>query len=101
MTSYGTIPDEHAIMPELDHELATYRRELPRLLTAEGRFVQIMGDQVAGVFDAEEDALEAGYDRFGLDTPFFVKQIVANEKPFFIPTALLVRHAASDSAHSA
>ena len=88
-------------MPELDCELATYQRELPRLLAEQGRFVLIKGDQVAGVFDIEDDALEAGYDWFGLDTPFFVKQIVANEKPVFIPTAFQVRHAATDAADSA
>jgi hypothetical protein len=65
-------------------ELETYRRELPNLLGHEGKFVLIQGDRVESVHDTEEDALRAGYDRFGL-APFFVKEIRAVEKPVFIP----------------
>jgi hypothetical protein len=61
-------------------EWAAYQRELPGLLAAghEGKYVLIRGDDLEGVFDTQEDALNAGYDKFGL-TPFFVHQIWAVE----------------------
>ena len=65
----------------LELELATYRKNLPALLQQEGKFVLIRQDQVIGVFATQEDALAAGYDRFGLDAPFFIRQIKAVEAP--------------------
>ena len=35
----------------LELELETYKRKLPELLDAEGKFVLIRGDEVAGVLD--------------------------------------------------
>ena len=64
----------------LEQELETYRRELPRLLEDEGRFVLVHGHEVAGVFSTFEDAMAAGYDRYGLD-PFLVHKIQAVERP--------------------
>jgi hypothetical protein len=63
----------------LEKEQATYLRELPALLAAEGTFVLIQGDRVAGVYDTYNDALKIGYREFKLD-PFFIKQITAVEK---------------------
>jgi hypothetical protein len=68
----------------LERELDTYRRELPRLLQDEGKFVLVHGDEVAGVYDTEESAVEAGDDRFGLE-PFLVKQISRSEEPRLVP----------------
>jgi hypothetical protein len=70
---------------ELDRELQTYRRELPRLLAAghEGKFALVHGDTV-DVFGAEEDAVQAGDERFGLE-PFLVKQILQSERHYFVP----------------
>ncbi|MBM3981887.1 MAG: hypothetical protein FJ304_16770 [Planctomycetes bacterium] len=70
----------------LEREMEVFRRELPALLadpTNIGRTVLIGGDPpaVAGVNLAEEDALAAGYERFGLWAAFLVKQIVPNEAP--------------------
>lgn len=65
----------------LEKEVATYRRVLPQLLAQEGKFVLIQGDLVAGVFESREEALDAGYDRFGFATPFLVQQIRADEQP--------------------
>jgi hypothetical protein len=53
-TSPGTVGNTDAIRAEI----ATYRRELRRLL-AEGhaeRFVLIKGDEVIGVWDTSDDA---------------------------------------------
>jgi hypothetical protein len=69
----------------LERELETYRREVARLL-AEGhrdKFALIKGEQVDSVWDTQDDALRAGYDRFGLDEPFMVKQIKDAEKVYY------------------
>ena len=59
-----------------EREIATYLRELPRLL-AEGQarqHVLIKGDEIVGVWEAPADAIQAGCERFGLE-PIFVKTI--------------------------
>jgi hypothetical protein len=58
----------------LEKELETYQRELPSLLSHEGKYVLIHDTQVAGFWDTYEDALQAGYTRFKL-TPFLVKRV--------------------------
>jgi hypothetical protein len=66
---------------ELDHEMETYRKHLPALLEKDaGRFVLIHGDDLIGVFDTKEKALEAGYERW-LFEAFLVDEIVAEKKP--------------------
>ena len=67
----------------LEQEQQTYERELPKLLSAEGKYALIKGDAVAGTFDTYPDALKAGYDRFGLD-PFLVKPIRVVEQVQFV-----------------
>jgi hypothetical protein len=57
-------------------EIATYVRELPRLLE-EGhawRHALIKGDEVLSIWDTQGDAMQAGRERFGLD-PICVKTI--------------------------
>jgi hypothetical protein len=63
----------------LDKEQETYQRELPALLQHEGKFVLIQEDKIAGIFGAYEDAIQAGYGAFGLNS-FMVKQIRAAEQ---------------------
>ncbi len=60
----------------LERELASYRRELPRLLEEgeSGRFAVIEGDAVLSTWDTYRDALQYGYERFG-DHPFMVQRI--------------------------
>jgi hypothetical protein len=58
----------------LEREIKTYKDKLPELQASEGKFVLISGDTVSGIFDSYQDALAAGYERFGM-TPFLVKQI--------------------------
>lgn len=57
-------------------EIATYRRELPRLLQEgeAGRYALIKGDEVLSVWDTQRDVLQAGRERFGL-APIFVQEI--------------------------
>ncbi len=66
----------------LETELSIYRREHQRLLAEgnEGKYVVIKGTVVAGIYDECEQALAAGYERFGIE-PFLAKQILAVEKP--------------------
>jgi hypothetical protein len=68
----------------LERELETYRNNLPELKADhEGRFALIRGDQVVDVFSSYDDALKAGYEKFGLK-PFLVKKIQAVEQALFI-----------------
>ena len=63
----------------LEKELATYERKLPELLAHEGKFVLVHGDEVHGLWDTYENALQAGYQQFGL-TSFLVKRIQGVEQ---------------------
>ena len=64
----------------LEKEMETFKAELPRLIAeAQGKFALVREDKVEGVYDTFQDAVKAGYDKFGL-TPFMVKQIVATER---------------------
>lgn len=67
----------------LEKELATYHEKLPELKAEEGKFVLVHGDEVVATFAAAEDAIKAGYEKFGLK-PFLVKQIRAIELVQFI-----------------
>lgn len=66
----------------LERELETYARQLQTLLAdeGEGKFVLIQGDDVIDMFGTYEDAVKGGYKKFGVDTPFLVKQIQAVEQ---------------------
>jgi hypothetical protein len=78
------LPPDHPAWPTefpeklapLRAELETYYRELPRLLEEgeEGRHAVIKGSTVHGAWDTYRDALQYGYDRFGME--HFVVQIV-------------------------
>src|SRR5262249_12634426 len=63
----------------LERELATYRRELPRLLAEgeEGRFVVIHGDQVLGTWDTYRDASQYAREKFNPDEQFLLQCVDA------------------------
>jgi hypothetical protein len=63
----------------LEREIATYARELPKLLPEAGKFVVIGGDDVVGVYDTYDDAMKVAYDRFGL-AAFLVHQIEVGDR---------------------
>jgi hypothetical protein len=71
-TAPGTVGNVDAIRTEI----ATYRRELPRLIAEghAGRFVLIKGDAVVSVWDTSDDAYQAGCERFG-SGPFLAQPI--------------------------
>jgi hypothetical protein len=64
-------------------EYATYLNHLPRLAHEEGKFALIHHSDLAGVYETYQDALAAGYEKFGLK-PFLVKQIAATESPTYL-----------------
>jgi hypothetical protein len=66
---------EDSIMA-LEKERETYERKRQELLRDEGKFVVIHGDEIAGVWDTWESALNAGYGQYGLN-PFMVQRIEA------------------------
>jgi hypothetical protein len=63
------VPDNPNPIP-LERETETYRRELPRLLAGghAGRFALIKGADVIGTWESQAEALEAGRERFGLES---------------------------------
>ena len=62
-----------------DLETATYMRIKPELLARfAGKFVVIVGEEVEGPVETFQEALRAGYRRFGLG-PLFIKQILSVE----------------------
>ena len=71
----------------LEMELATYRSKLSELQAQSGKFVLVHGQDIVGVYGTYEDALNAGYQKFGLD-PFLVKKIQAVEEVQFVTRLL-------------
>src|SRR5216683_5519522 len=64
-------------LAELAAEIATYQRELPRLLAEghTGRHAVLQGDQVVNIWDTYADAIQYARERFNHDTKFAVKKI--------------------------
>ena len=75
----------------LEHELKTYEQRLPDLRAHEGKFVLIHDDEVVGIFVAYEDAIRAGYEKYGL-SPFLVKQIHAVERVQYFTRPITASH---------
>ena len=71
----------------LEREVETYRRRLPELLSNEGKFVVIYGDDIVGIRDTLENALDLGYDRFGNEA-FLAREITKKEKILYTTRVL-------------
>ena len=68
-------------LDQLAREIEAYEANRERLLRdARGKFVLIHDDQIAGTYDTEGDAIDAGYRRFG-NVPFFVRQVSSEDRP--------------------
>ena len=69
----------------LKAEREIFEKEKARLLAdgSGGKFVLIGQGSVVGVWDTYEDALTAGYGKFGLNTRFMVKKIEGIERVQF------------------
>jgi len=64
----------------LEREITVFRARLPEFLEEHpGEFVLIHGEEVVGFWPTDDEALEAGFDRFGPVEPMLVKQILAVE----------------------
>lgn len=75
-------PSQRRLFTGFDRERATYLQLKPDLLVSdEGKYVVIVGDEVLGPLESHEEAERAGYKRFGLG-PLYVKQVVAEEPVF-------------------
>src|SRR4051795_8063896 len=74
-----TIPVEK--IPEKIRDMAaeinTYMREMPRLLAEgeEGHYALISGDTLYSIWETFGDALQAGYQQFGVDGHFCAQPI--------------------------
>ena len=67
----------------LEREIATYRARLPEFLREHpDQFVLIRGEDVIGFWPTFDEALEVGYDRFGL-VPLLVKKVRAEEPVYY------------------
>ena len=56
----------------------------------EGKFVLIVGGELVGAFDRQEDAYAAGIARFG-NVPMFMKFVQRDDLPVSIPAMTLGR----------
>jgi hypothetical protein len=67
-----------------EREQATYERRKPELLkVAEGKFVVLVGGELIGPFETEDEAERAGYSRFGLG-PLYIRQVLAEERAIIL-----------------
>ena len=64
----------------LETELKTYKKLLPELLSDQGKFALIHGEELSGVYETYDDALQIGYEKFGISSSFLVKKILATEQ---------------------
>ena len=78
----GQNPAWKDTMP-LEKELETYKQKLPELKESEGKYVLIQDATVVDVFTSYDDAIKAGYQRFGLKQ-FLVKQVQSIEQVQFV-----------------
>jgi hypothetical protein len=62
-----------------DRERATYERIKSELFTtAQGKFVVIVGDEFLAPIDNYDDALRAGYARFG-PGPLYIRELLDDQ----------------------
>lgn len=73
----------------LKTELQTYEKLLPDMLSDEGMYAVIKGEELIGKYETYNDALKAGYDRFGVQ-PFLVKKISSVENIAFFSRAVRI-----------
>jgi hypothetical protein len=67
----------------LAKELATFEARQASLLPAsDGKYALVHGEDLS-TWGTYEDALRAGYEKYGVDSPFLVKQISGLEQVHF------------------
>ena len=68
-----------------------FQRALPVLLENaenEGKYALIHGDKVDSLHATREEALEAGYEKFGVE-PFLVQHVVQKETPKYFSRSVV------------
>jgi len=70
--------------PPLGIESATYQAHQRDLLTHEGQWVVIHGDQILGIRPSYEEALQLGYEQVGFAN-FLVHQIAEDDPVHSLP----------------
>ena len=81
--------DQASRAASLNREQAVYEANLSEWLSDhEGKYVLIKGDKVDGFYQSRDEALAAGYSRFGIG-PLFVKHVSPSEPVHHIPNALI------------
>lgn len=78
LINYNKMMGCRVIKMALEQELATYEGLKASLAIHEGKYALIHKDELLGMFDSQGDALNAGYQKLGLE-PFLVKKIAAVE----------------------
>ena len=68
----------------LDKEVTTFNSKLPELLKSSGKYALVKGADIVGVYDTYSLALDAGYEKYGLDDKFLVKKIAPAEQISFL-----------------
>ncbi|MDR1146898.1 MAG: hypothetical protein LBK71_12305 [Verrucomicrobiales bacterium] len=69
----------------IEKENLVFQQMLPALLADHEREYAVVGDgKLLGTYTAYEDALQAGYEKFGPFRPFLVKQVLDTEPVHFI-----------------
>ena len=92
-----SISQDGRFIMALETELTTYKNNLNELkanVANVGKFVLIQGTDLVDVYSSYEDAIKAGYDKFGL-RPFLVKQIHCEEQVQSITRVVDVKRRAS------
>jgi hypothetical protein len=74
-----TRPGRRPRTVSLSQEQAVYEANMHRWLHEHEReYVLVKGVEVIGIFATRDEALDAGYARFGV-VPLFVKEVMASE----------------------
>lgn len=82
-----------ALVPDgspLSVEIAYFTRMLPHWLAnpdARGRFAVIQDEDLLGFFGQWEDAIRAGWRRFGVERNFLVRQVLEKQPELFVGAA--------------
>ena len=71
----------------LEKELATYQSKLSEISSHEGKYALVHGETMVDFFSTYEDAIKAGYQKFGTE-PFLVKRVQTTEPVFFISRSI-------------
>jgi hypothetical protein len=67
----------------LEKELEFFKRKLPELGEHEGKYALVHGENIVDFFSTYDDAIKAGYSKFGLES-FLVKQVHTIEQVQFV-----------------